>query len=455
MVSRAVTGSRGRQSRAVRLAVGVALATGALLAVGCGENRLRLETSPLLQTLQRKVGRIGYVGNDGNIYSVDQSGGRETRLTEDAGVSRDRTAIVSYMQPTWAPDDRRIAFARTAVAPGGAVTTSIMLTDWDGTGQREVFTTETLRPIYLYWSPDGRLLTLLSQPLDSLRLELGVVDVEQESYRTLDKGQPYFWSWLPDGSALLTHVGGDARSSVAARLTLVPLDPVRTKADYTVAPTGFQAPAISPDGRYMAYVAGSGDGSQLVVRELDGPEERVLTDVPGFAYIAYAPIGTRLAVLKRSRPGLAADGELSIIDARGGSEVTLAERNIIAFFWSPNGQRLAYLVPAQPDPEQGLVLEPLFARQPNLLYVELRVADADRGTSWRIVQFPISEAFLRSHLPYFDQYLRSASIWSPNGRYLTYSAFTSQGFPGVFVSAASGSLKPQFVARGDFAFWSR
>jgi hypothetical protein len=72
-----------------------------------------------------------------------------------------------------------------------------------------------------------------------------------------------------------------------------------------------------------------------------------------------------------------------------------------------------------------------------------------------VVQFPLSEGFIRLHLPFFDQYLRSTSIWSPNSRYLTYAALTAAGGPGIFVSAASGALRPQFVAAGDFAFWSR
>ena len=62
-----------------RVAVALGLAAGVLLTVSCGENRLRLPTSPLLQSLQRKVGRIGYIGNDGNIYSIDQAGGVRRR----------------------------------------------------------------------------------------------------------------------------------------------------------------------------------------------------------------------------------------------------------------------------------------------------------------------------------------------------------------------------------------
>ena len=440
----------------IRSAIGWVLipAVAALLA-GCGESRPQLQTSPLLQSLQRKVGLIGYLGPDGNVYSINQSGGRETPLTEDAGTNAAARTRVNYSQPTWAPDGRRIAFARVAITNQRTLRTSILVANGRRGEVREVFSTNTLSPIYLYWAPDSSQITLLSQPLGSVELELGLIDVDQDVYRPLDHGQPYYWNWLPDNSALVAHVGGDTRVNAGARLSLVPVDPRRSKSDFNLAPAGFQAPAVSPDGRYLAYVTTGGGGTDLVARELDGPDEQVLTSVPGFAYFAYAPRGSKIAVMKSASPQPSADGQLVIIDTRSGREIALPDGDVIAFFWSPNGQRIAYLVPARPDADQGLTLDPLFARQQGLLYVELRVVDASGGNSWRVVQFPVSRGLLQLHLPFFDQYLRSASIWSPNSRYVTYSAFASNGSPGVFVSAVTGLLRPQFVAAGDFAFWSR
>ena len=442
-------GRRAAVARGVLL-----LALAAALLSGCGERRLQLQPSPLLQALQRNAGRIGFIGPDGNVYRIAQRGGEPTPVTADAGANRAERTAVAYLQPTWAPDGRSLAFARTALTGARSLQASIWVTGGRNGPPREVFATSSLRPIYLYWSPDSARLTLLSQPLDSAELELGVIDLDQDRYRALDQGQPYYWSWLPDNSALVTHVGGDVRLNAAARLSLVPLDPLRSKADFNLAPTAFQSPAVSPDGRYVAFVTTTASGTSLVAREIDGPDERLLTAVPGFAYFAYAPRGNRIAVLKSATPGPAADGELTIIDTRNGSETALPHGDVIAFFWAPNGQRIAYLVPARAAQEQGLELDPRFARQPRLFYAELRVADVRRGNSWRVVQFPISEGFLRLHLPFFDQYLRSTSIWSPNSRFLTYAALTAAGGPGIFVSAASGTLRPQFLAAGDLASWS-
>ena len=444
---------RGSRRRAIRRGLLLLLTT--VLLTACGERRPQFQTSPLLQVLQRKVGRIGFIGPDGNVYSIDQSGGGQIPLTEDAGANRAARTAVAYMQPTWAPDGRRMAFARTTVTGQRRLQASIWVTADPGSPPREVFNTNSLRPIYLYWSPDSEMLTLLSQPLGSAELELGVIELDQDVYRTLDRGQPYYWSWLPDNSALVTHVGGDVRVNAAARLSLVPLDPLRSKADFNLPPAAFQSPAVSPDGRYMAYVTTTVDGTNLVAREIDGPDERLLTEVPGFAYFAYAPRGDRIAVMKSATPGPSADGQLAIIDTASGRETILPHDDVIAFFWAPNGSRIAYLVPARPDGEQGLELDPAFAREPRLFYAELRVVDVRRGNSWRVVQFPLSEGFVRLHLPFFDQYLRSTSIWSPNSRFLTYAALTAVGGPGIFVSAASGALRPQFVAAGDLAFWSR
>ena len=445
-------GGRPAARRRLRIPA-LALAAAALLAA-CAEQRTQFQSNPLLPYLQRKAGRIGFIGIDGNIRSVDQTGARNTPLTEDAGANRAARTVVAYSQPTWSPDARSLAFARTAITGRRTLSSSIWVAG-DGEAPREVYRSDRLRPIYLYWSPDSEKLTMLSQPVGSAQLELGVIEVADNRYRPLDRGQPYYWSWMPDNSALITHVGGDIRFNDAARLSLVPLDPTGVKSDFNIPPAGFQAPAVSADGRYLAYVTAAGDGSALIVRELQGPDERLLADVPGFAYFAFAPSGSRIAVMTSARPGPSADGRLTVFDTGAEAQLALPHDDVIAFFWAPNGRRVAYLVPARAEEEEaGLEIDPVFAREQGLFYAELRVVNVRRGNSWRVTQFPLGPRFVREQLPYFDQYLRSSSVWSPDSRSLAYPALTADGTPGIFVSPANGSLRPQLVAEGDFAHWS-
>ena len=444
-----------RRQRRIRLSLSALALAATVLLAACGEQRAQMSSNPLLPYLQRKAGRIGFIGLDGNIRSVDQTGARNTPLTEDAGANRAARTAVAYSQPTWSPDGRSLAFARTAITGRRSLSSSIWVAAGDGAQPREVYRSDRLRPIYLYWSPDSAKLTMLSQPVGSAELELGVIDVVQDLYRQLDRGQPYYWSWLPDNSALITHVGGDIRFNDAARLSLVPLDPQRGKSDFNIPPAGFQAPAVSADGRFLAYVTAARDGSALVMRELNGPEERLLADVPGVAYFAFAPRGTNIAVMTSARPGPSADGQLAVYDTGADTELVLPHDDVIAFFWSPNGRRIAYLVPARAaDEETGLAIDPVFAREQGQFYAELRVVNVRRGNSWRVALFPLSPRFVREQLPYFDQYLRSTSVWSPDSRSLAYPALTEAGTPGIFVSPASGTLRPQLIAEGDFAHWS-
>jgi hypothetical protein len=79
--------------------------------------------------------------------------------------------------------------------------------------------------------------------------------------------------------------------------------------------------------------------------------------------------------------------------------------------------------------------------------------DAVTGKTWLIARFPPSKGFF-SVLPFFDQYQRSSTVWSPDSRFIGFTALTDQGASGLFVARADGNIKPRFLASGDDAFWS-
>jgi len=85
-------------------------------------------------------------------------------------------------------------------------------------------------------------------------------------------------------------------------------------------PTNYAVPAISPDGKRVAFVASSGGGGalgQLFVRDLDSLTARPLAGTNGATYPFWSPDGKFI--------GFFADRKLKRIDVQGAPPITLAD----------------------------------------------------------------------------------------------------------------------------------
>jgi Tol biopolymer transport system component len=151
-----------------------------------------------------------------DLWAIDLAGGDRTQITHEAGDNH---------SPLWSTDGRRVTFAssrdgpqriyRTTLGPSARVETLIF-----GDGRTPGS-----------WSPDGQSLFF------------------HESYP--DRGRDiWVWSTARDGTAnslLLVATGANER-----------------------------APAISPDGRWLAYVSDSTDGDQIYLQPYpNGRAERI------------------------------------------------------------------------------------------------------------------------------------------------------------------------------------
>jgi TolB protein len=108
------------------------------------------------------------------------------------------------------------------------------------------------------------------------------------------------------------------------------------------------------------------------------------------------------------------DGSLVIIDPASGKRIASPARAVVAFLWSPDATKIAYITlgatpsdpNARPAAQDGLILQwHLYDLRDD------RVSD--------LARFEPTSSMVY-YLSYFDQFARSHRLWSPDSRYLAY-----------------------------------
>lgn len=426
--------------RLFAVALVLALFTVAVIAVGAGRAERR---APPLEAL------LAYIDGDDNLYVARADGSLRQRVV--AAEPSKLAALVAwagvrlYRWPTWAPDGTRLAF--TTVDLDGrdlGALGAVHVADLDGGVAHQVWASRQGGPIYYAWHPQGQKLALLALGGETLHV-LATDPRTSRPWYPLASGQPLYIAWSPDGRVVAIHSGGDRRAnpdaslllatwrdlSGAPRLTRLPLEP-----------SSFRAPAWSADGRWLAVGVHEAPGAAVVLRGQDGALVRVAATsaAPAFAWSPTAPL---LAVADEI-PGLphVYDG-IHVYDVRQRMRWPIAGDQVVAFFWAPDGQQIAYVALDRPN---GALL-------------------------WRVVRFDgYAERTLARLLPtreqfqtfaFFDQYAQSHALWSPDSHALVAAGWNAdEGLPfpgapsGIYVIPVDGRTPLRRIASGVQAFWS-
>ena len=133
---------------------------------------------------------------------------------------------------------------------------------------------------------------------------------------------------------------------------------------------------------------------------------------------------------------------------------------VVGFFWSPDGQRIAYLTPTAGADNPGAArpagltaLSPLPAAQRGRLSFRLWVVDVASGQQRLLSTFRPSEVFLGQFIPFFDQYALSHRLWSPASDAIVLPMVSAEGASGIYVVSVESGQATR-VADGSMAFWS-
>jgi Tol biopolymer transport system component len=224
----------------------------------------------------------------------------------------------SYHAPKFSPDGRRLSVDFT----GGDGRDVWLLSLSQGTLSRATFDHDGHDAV---WSPDGRSLTYTSFKSGNFgiyRVRPGT-DAPAESLLASPL-LGYTGQWLPDGSALVT-VGQALRPGSGSDIALVPNGGRGPLKPLIANPLQTQYPAVSPDGRWLAYVSDQSGGQQVFVRPLAGGGEELQVSQQGGNEPVWGPNGREL--FYRATNGNRV--ELAVAELRTAPELAVVSRRTL------------------------------------------------------------------------------------------------------------------------------
>ncbi|NOT03556.1 MAG: hypothetical protein HOP27_03040 [Anaerolineales bacterium] len=423
----------------------VSLACSFIIPFATSESSVPTPNSPL--------GLIAYVGNDGNIYTTDRDGKQPNAITQDANLNPVAgQAGRIYQYPAWAPDGQRLAFVRFSLSQSGQEV-SLFSASSDGKNSVDTFTSQDFAPFYLSWSPNSQIIAFLGNDASGTLAQYLVAASGGES-KFISNGQPYYWDWSPDNHTLIVHIGGASSANPNARLAFIGLDGSNPKQELDLKPGSFEAPAWSPSGDVLALATQNDAGDdELILAGRDGKVKQVLASLSGPVAFAWSPKGIDLAYAVFEEAELGPTIHLIVLDsARPDPQKQVAQGKLVAFFWSPDGQKIAYFLlgGGEEDPLASSFQQVSQANPSASLIV--RVYDRISGDTKEVATFAPTDSF-QQILPFYSQYQRSGTIWSPDSLNLVLSGVDSAGENAIYTVGADGS-QFQKIADGNLAFWS-
>ena len=242
---------------------------GTMMAVRFDPRRLEIAGSPaalfrgvdvyLASASQFAVSRTGdlaWVGKEGisEIVRVDRSGA-------GGPIDPGWTGPISFL--ALAPDGSRLV-VNTADGDGA----KLWIKQLDH-GPLAPFSSDGTRNVGLSWSPDGAAIAVLSNRSGQGQLWLARADGAKAAEPLPVSGSIYAAEWTADGNDI---VAGRAAEGVGTELVLIRPGWDSTPRLLLKGPYLFQYPALSPDGRWLAYSSSEPGQDEVIVRPFPNVE---------------------------------------------------------------------------------------------------------------------------------------------------------------------------------------
>lgn len=422
---------------------------------------------PALKPPQGLPGKLALLGPDSALYIAHFDGSQPVAALGNAGPAPGQTQAGAVIEwPTWSKDGSKLAAISLNIKGGQVDSSDVIVTDGDGKNPVKVQENEPNPPIFISWSPDGSLLSVLIRGSGQTSgLELRLLDTGKNlaaakaSQRKVAEGTAVYSGWSPDSQQLLIHTSTTAADSALALLAVK--DSQAQPTTLKVTPSLFRTPAFSADGSRLAFaVSNSQTGNEDIYLEDKAGKDAGKLDAGGKGVsFNWSPTESKLAFSYgiEGSQGLYKGISLAEIDPKASpttalKPTSLVTEEIAAFFWSPDGKKIAYVT--------------LNAAGDLLAW---KVYDLATQKSSTVAEWYPSDTWLQL-INFFDQYAQTNSVWSPDSKSLVFAGLSQEAVtalkqstseentvPVVYVLPVDGSNagKAQPVAYGSLAFWSK
>ena len=379
------------------------------------------------------VNLIAYADRDGQIITAQPDGSSPVKLSPDRGF---------FAWPVWSPDSSQVVFS--GIPLEGTVLT-LYHVDLDDAEPHAIFENApgmgpilSRMPHYPIWAPDGGRLAFMASAPQGLTL-LIVDPRKSDAPGILIRRAPLYASWSGDSTRLAVHGGPDHFvADVGGEVSVRSLG---------ISAPAYRVPAWWPSGDKIGYVRQDELGrSGLYVADVDSGERAMFQQLDGGAAFLWSPDGSSLAVGHSESDNSFVYQGVALFTSKGERLSVEIRAQVLAFFWSPDSRKLAYVVPSGTrDVLRWMILD---------LATEKRWPLADFTPSLEQV------AIFR----FFDQFAYSHSQWSPDSDALVFAGVISgegvsaslgtQQASQIFVISTEPFSSAAPIAEGIVAVWS-